>query len=107
MARGGFRPGAGRPKGAKTVKAAKPEAVAAEAAAEGLTPLDYMLSVMRNVSEDPTRRDRMAIAAAPFVHARREPVGQGKKEAAEAAAKKASTGKFASAEPPKLVVNNR
>lgn len=37
---------------------------------EGITPLDYMLSVMRDEAEEPTRRADMAKAAAPFVHPR-------------------------------------
>ncbi len=40
----------------------------AEIAAQGLTPLDYMLSVLRDTNENPTRRDDMAKAAAPYVH---------------------------------------
>jgi hypothetical protein len=32
------------------------------------TPLDYMLAVMRDERATPVRRDRMALAAAPFVH---------------------------------------
>ena len=36
----------------------------------GLTPLEYMLAVMRDETQDPERRLRMAIAAAPFVHAK-------------------------------------
>jgi hypothetical protein len=39
-----------------------------EIAASGLTPLEYMLAVMRNPRADPARRDDMAKAAAPFVH---------------------------------------
>jgi hypothetical protein len=57
MPRGGFRPGAGRPKGSKTAR-------------PGVAPLEYMLAVMNDVAADDARRDRMAIAAAPFVHAR-------------------------------------
>lgn len=45
-------------------------AKAAEIAASGLTPLDYMLQVMRNPEVDPHRRDEMAKAAAPYVHPR-------------------------------------
>lgn len=101
MARGGYRPGAGRPKGAKS----KPKDEVYVPPQE--TPLEYMLAVMNDPGADSARRDRMAIAAAPFVHPRKEPVGQGKREAADAAAKRASTGKFASAEPPKLIVNNQ
>src|SRR5260370_41698092 len=36
--------------------------------ASGLVPLEYMLSVMRDESAPPERRDEMAKAAAPFVH---------------------------------------
>lgn len=41
-------------------------------------PLDYMLAVMRDPKADPDRRDAMARAAAPFLHARIaaiEPIG--------------------------------
>lgn len=40
----------------------------AEVAASGLTPLDYMLNVMRNENAPNDRRDDMAKAAAPYVH---------------------------------------
>lgn len=43
-------------------------AKAAEVAASGLTPLDYMLSVMRDTKADVARRDDMAKASAPYVH---------------------------------------
>jgi hypothetical protein len=43
-------------------------AKAAEIAKSGLTPLDYMLSVMRDRDEDPSRRLDAAKAAAPYVH---------------------------------------
>lgn len=39
-----------------------------EVAATGITPLDYMLKVMRNPKADASRRDEMAKAAAPYVH---------------------------------------
>ena len=38
------------------------------AAGDGLTPLEYMLAVMRDPNEPPERRDEMAKAAAPYVH---------------------------------------
>jgi len=41
-----------------------------EIAASGLTPLDYMLGVMRDKTVDNDRRDEMAKAAAPYVHPR-------------------------------------
>jgi len=40
----------------------------AEVAASGLTPLDYMLNIMRDEEANPARRDDMAKAAAPYVH---------------------------------------
>ena len=42
---GGRRYGTGRPKGAKTKKT---QAVAMKAAAEGITPLEYMLETLRS-----------------------------------------------------------
>ena len=48
-----------------------------------LSPLDYLLSIVRNPNEDPRRRDKAAIAALPYCHAK------GKKEVAAAAAKAA------------------
>lgn len=54
-------------------------AKAAEVAASGLTPLDYLLSVLRN--DERTVEDRMeaAKAAAPYCHPKRAPVdGEGK-----------------------------
>lgn len=43
-------------------------AKAAEIAASGLTPLDYMLAVMRAETEEPDRRLEAAKSAAPYVH---------------------------------------
>ena len=57
----------GRQKGARN--RATEEARAA-AAATGVLPLDYMLSVMRNPAADSKRRDAMAMAAAPYLHPR-------------------------------------
>jgi hypothetical protein len=42
----------------------------AEIKGSGLTPLDYMLHVMRDERADALRRDEMAKAAAPYVHPR-------------------------------------
>ena len=109
MARGGYRPGAGRPKG--TTKKASPSVAAEvrrEARKAGLSPLDYMLAVMNDDDADASRRDRMAIAAAPFVHAKPGDAPKGKKEQAQEAAQEvASGGRFAPRGTPKLVVNNR
>jgi hypothetical protein len=41
---------------------------AAEIAATGETPLEYMLRVMRDPRVDKERRDRNAAQAAPYVH---------------------------------------
>jgi hypothetical protein len=74
---GGKRPGAGRPKGTRNkgpTKANLAAQVAKEAAAEGETPLTYMLRVMRDAQSDPKRRDEMARAAAPYMHSRLESV---------------------------------
>jgi len=65
MARG--RKTGGRQKGARN--RATEEARAA-AAASGVLPLDYMLSVMRDAAADCKRRDSMAMAAAPYLHPR-------------------------------------
>jgi hypothetical protein len=57
----------GRQKGAANERTRE---IADQAAAYGLTPLEYMLSVLRDPTVEPERRDRMAVAAAPFVHPR-------------------------------------
>ena len=157
MARGGFRPGAGRKKGSKDTKPRKGspksveqdkiremlsfgtkakakfyqeflfrvskgeklsiaekklmEKLGAELAAEvdgdqqktgtaeDLEPLAYMLKVMNDPNEDKDLRARMAIAAAPFVHARKGE-GQGKKQDKDDAAKAAGAGKYRPSAPP-------
>jgi hypothetical protein len=104
MARGGSRPGAGRPKRAADI----PPDITRAAVNADMTPLDYMLTVMRDPEADVARRDRMAQAAAPFVHARAEALAPGKKEQAAAVAREAaSTGSaFAPPTGPRLAVNN-
>ncbi len=67
MARGGKREGAGRRKGALSKKTR--EIVEAIALNGDETPLEYMLRVMRECT-DQKRKDAMAIAAAPFCHPR-------------------------------------
>lgn len=68
MPRGGKRPGAGRKPGSvNRVTAAEREA----ALAGGISPLDYMLGVMRDRRSTRRRRDTMAVAAAPYLHARK------------------------------------
>lgn len=67
--RGGRRPGAGRKKGS----VAKHRKLAAEATLKAvgneMTPLEYLLGVMRN-DPDEARRLDAAKAAAPYVHPR-------------------------------------
>jgi hypothetical protein len=67
MAKGGLRPGAGRKPGVRNKRTA--EKVAA-VEASGLTPLDYLLTVMRDELLDRDARVDAAKAAAPYVHAR-------------------------------------
>ena len=67
MPRGGKRRGAGRKPGTPNRVTAELQAAIA---ASGETPLDYMLRVMRDEGEEPSRRDDMAKAAAPYVHAK-------------------------------------
>ncbi len=67
MPRGGKRPGAGRPPGAATRRTRE---IADRAAEEGVTPLEHMLAVMLDESAEPSRRDDMAKAAAPYIHPR-------------------------------------
>lgn len=109
MARGGARPGAGRPrKEAGSVPAVKNEAAAhrPRKSLGGMTPLEYMLSVMNDDDAENTRRDRMAMAAAPYVHARASDVAPGKKEQKQEAAEKVAAGKFAPRGGPRLAVSN-
>jgi hypothetical protein len=65
MKRGGYRPGGGRPP-----KPALPHDIVIDAAAKQMAPLEYMLAVMNDRTADANRRDRMAIAAAPYCHGR-------------------------------------
>jgi hypothetical protein len=67
MARGGKRENAGRRKGAQNKITRE---LVRQVEESGVTPLEYMLSVLRDVSALPTRRDDMAKAAAPYVHSR-------------------------------------
>lgn len=65
MARGGKREGAGRKPGSATRKTRE---IAEAALTEGITPLEYMLSIMRDETENKANRMDMAKAAAPFIH---------------------------------------
>lgn len=65
--KGGARPGAGRKKGEPNKRTAEIQQAVEQS---GLTPLEYMLRVMRDDSQDDQRRLAAANMAAPFVHAR-------------------------------------
>ena len=67
MPSGGFRPGAGRKKGSVSKMS---EGARAIALAGGQSPLDYLLSVMRDINNDLSTRLDAAKAAAPFLHAK-------------------------------------
>ena len=66
QSKGGLRIGAGRKKGATNRRTVETQAQTKES---GLTPLEYMLDVMRNSSDDRMRMSA-AQAAAPYVHAK-------------------------------------
>lgn len=75
-----------------------------EAFDPNLMPLDYLLSVVRDTRAKPAARMQCAAIAAPYVHAKPAPLG--KKEGKQQAAKTAAN-RFATPQPPKLVVSNR
>ena len=117
MAKGGMRIGAGRPKKGdvnpmahipkppKTPTASLPEAPDTPLPELGTrkSPLDYMLDVMNDPGVDEKLRAQMAVAAAPYMHAKK---GEGgKKDELADKAKQAAGGRFKPAAPPlKLVV---
>lgn len=113
MPRGGSRPGAGRPRKGeeRTAKAVLASAAAlpanppakddeSPAALADLTPLDYLLSIVRDPGKDQRLRMQAASIAAPYCHPRQ---GEGGKKDAKQAAAKQVAGRFAQAAPPKLV----
>jgi hypothetical protein len=154
MARGGYRPGAGRKKGKKTdlqnnpeklvllskaeefaifykgilaraaqgkkptaAESQKMQQLAAELTKtyesggenegkpiEELLPLEFMLKLMNDASNDLEMRARMAQAAAPYCHARKGDGVGGKKEEQAGKAKQAGAGKFAPGRPPIALV---
>ena len=67
MARGGARPGAGRKPGQTTKLNEKARAKALEG---GISPLDYMLCILRDEQNPEAVRFEAAKAAAPYVHAK-------------------------------------
>jgi hypothetical protein len=67
MARGGSRKGAGRKQGAPT---RLNQAAREQALATGISPLDFMLTMLRDPKLPQAERFEAAKAAAPYVHAR-------------------------------------
>jgi hypothetical protein len=67
MARGGSRKGAGRKQGGST---RVNQAAREQALATGISPLDYMLKMLRDPDLPQAERFEAAKAAAPYVHAR-------------------------------------
>ena len=65
MPRGGPRSGAGRKGGSPNKASAQRQA---EVAATGITPLEYMLAIMRDETHMPDVRLDAAKSAAPYVH---------------------------------------
>lgn len=128
MPRGGSRPGAGRPKKQVVapeapVKSPAKKRVPPKVDADGyktdpnwpfgkqeagpqpdlsdLMPLDYLLEVMRDPTEERGRRMQAATLAAPYCHPKKGE--SSKKDDAAAKTKAAAAGKFGRREPPKLV----
>ena len=67
----------------------------------GLTPLDYLLEVMRDPAEERGRRMQAATLAAPYVHAKPAPK-TAKQAAAEERKKYPQTGRFGRRQAPVL-----
>jgi hypothetical protein len=80
-----------------------PNDIVNAAAAVNLTPLDYLLSVMNNLTEDQNIRIRVAGMIAPFIHPK---PGErtGKKDEKEEKAKSAFAGKFKAGRSPLTLV---
>lgn len=87
---GGARPGAGR----------KPKPEPETVVVGQRDPLAFLLDVMQGLVEVTPAQLRAAVAAAQYVHAKKE---GGKKDEQADKAKKAGAGKFAAAQPPRLV----
>ena len=64
---GGKRLGAGRPLGAINKKTRQMQEVVETT---GITPLDYLLCILRDEDQEQVARVHAAIAAAPYVHAK-------------------------------------
>lgn len=68
------RPGPGRPKGLKNKSTLlKEEIEKATRDNPAVTPLEYMLNVMKDPNADLERRDKMAVAASNYLHSKKAP----------------------------------
>lgn len=65
MARGGKRPGSGRPPGARNKRSIEQEAQIRES---GKTPLEYLVSIYQDEEQPERMRLEAARSAAPYVH---------------------------------------
>lgn len=65
--RGGARPGSGRKPGSPNKRT---QALQIAVQESGITPLEYLLSIVRDVNQEPRDRMTAATAAAPYVHAK-------------------------------------
>lgn len=74
MPKGGARPGAGRKSGVPSKKTTARAAATAAIEASGLTPLEFLLAVMRDGSASPMARLDAAKAAAAYMHPRLAPI---------------------------------
>ncbi len=102
MSRGGYRIGAGRPSKSGQVK--KSDIPGGEPGPpDNHTPLEYILKVMNDTTNDTNTRLKAASLAAPFIHSR-VGEGAGKKEERSEKAKSAGSGKFSAAPPPLRVI---
>jgi len=82
MQKGGKRTGAGRPKGAISLST---RAILEAAQSGGETPIAYMLRIMRDETVPDARRDRMARAAAAYLHSKLSAIEDEKDEGDESA----------------------
>jgi hypothetical protein len=73
MAKGGARAGAGRPKGSVSRRHVE---ILSGAVSEGQTPVEFMLSIMRDERQDEKMRAWAAEKAAPYVHPRPQPIAR-------------------------------
>lgn len=67
---GGKRPGSGRKKGTVSEATKERRRLAYEAKKNGITPLEYMLSILRDETADRKERFVAAKEAAPYIHPR-------------------------------------